>query len=116
LMAVPDLCDRCVERGFAAIRVLGPYKSRRGMRVYPYEVHFDLATGKRHTLKAGKPERAAPDVVHVEADLPWELVRDVAEAYTYADKFSMGRQRIVKPIGRLIKALGLRHHTDEEVP
>ncbi len=100
------------------VRILGPYKDRKGARLYSYEVHVDEGSdppGKRHNFQVGV-EDAYVDTVHVEADLSMELVEEVAQAYTYANTFNMGRQRIVGPIGKLIHALGLRHHTDEEIP
>ncbi len=108
-------CPKC---GKPVARRYGPYDERKGMRIFPYYVfvHDDGPPRTRCSgIPAGPSKPVAPALLHVEADLPWALVDDVVGALAYAKKFSMGRQRIVAPIGRLVRKLGLQRHTEEEV-
>lgn len=109
-------CPKC---GEPAGRRYGPYEERKRMLIFPYYVYFheaeeDGEEASRCWVPAGPSKPVAPDSIHVEAELPWKLVDDVVGALAYARKFSMGRQRIVKPLERLVRRLGLQRHTEEE--
>ncbi len=67
---------------------------------------------KRKTVYLGIVERVDP--IHWEGDFPEDLIQDLAHAYYYAKTNRWARIR--DPLGRLLKLIGARLYTDEEIP
>ncbi len=95
------------------VKVYGPYRQRKGSRLFPYyiEVHDN---GSRRWVRAGPSEEAYVDFVHFEGDIPMDILEDLATGYAWLDSYRFARVR--EPLGKLLKLLGVRYHTDEEVP
>lgn len=95
-------------------KVYGPYQKRSGQGVYAREVWYDK-DGKRKDVSLGRVGDAYVDTVHVEAEVPWDLVDDLAGVVAYVTETNLSRRRIADPIKRFLRLLGLQHHTEERL-
>lgn len=92
--------------------VFGPYQERKGSIIQEFEIHEDRKTGKRKSVYLGIVGRVDP--IHWEGDIPEDLLQDLSHAYYYAKVNRWARIR--DPLGRLLKLIGARLYTDEEIP
>lgn len=90
----------------------GPYQRRRGTRLYWYG-QWLLPDGHLHTEYLG-PAGDAYSQGPVTVEIPPDLEEDLASAYVWSKGYYFAR--VYKPLGRLLRLMGTRLRTDEEVP
>lgn len=93
-------------------KIYGPYVRRRDDRLYLYELAIDQETG--HRTEINHRRIGSIGDTPITATLGPTLIEDLAHAYYYAKINRWARIR--DPLGRLLKLIGARPHTDEEVP
>ena len=107
-------CPDCAGKGETPVKTYGPYRQRKGMRIFPYK-ELRFADGSRRTVPCGPSEPVAPASVHIEGEMPLGLIEDLAGAAAYSSELNLSKARIADPIHRFLRLFGLQHHTDEKV-
>lgn len=91
--------------------VYGPYYQRRsGGSIQAMEIRIS-PSGERKTRYLGI---VGHDHLHWEGDFPGDLIDDLALAYWYAKSYRWARIR--DPLLRLLKLIGAKSFTEEEIP
>ncbi len=90
----------------------GPYKDRKGTRLYSYIRDISPKTGKLTSIYLG-PAGDAYNQGPVKVEIPQDLLEELTHAFWYAKENRWARIR--EPLGRLLRKAGAQLLTDEEV-